>query len=50
MTVYTFLIPILGGDSAEKSRAIWCAKDSTASWLGWMLDGKQPDTGPDSGR
>ena len=42
ITVYTFLVPILGGDSPEKSRAIWCAKDSTAAWLGWMLEGKQP--------
>ena len=42
ITVYTFLIPILGGDSPEKTRAIWCAKDNTASWLGWMLEGKAP--------
>lgn len=42
ITVYTFLIPILGGDSPEKSRAIWCAKDSTATWLSWMLDAKVP--------
>ncbi|MFY8117798.1 MAG: DsbC family protein [Roseateles sp.] len=42
ITVYTFLIPILGGDSAEKSRNIWCAKDSQATWLSWMLDNKLP--------
>lgn len=42
VTVYTFLIPILGGDSPEKSRAIWCAKDGTAAWLAWMLKGEQP--------
>ncbi|ALT76164.1 MAG: DsbC family protein [Burkholderiaceae bacterium] len=42
VTVYTFLIPILGGDSAEKSRSIWCAKDSSSSWQSWMLDGKAP--------
>ena len=42
ITVYTFLIPILGGDSADKTRTIWCAKDSTASWLAWMLEGKAP--------
>ena len=28
VTVYTFLYPILGGDSPEKSRNIWCAKDN----------------------
>jgi thiol:disulfide interchange protein DsbC len=42
LTVYTFLIPILGGDSPEKSRSIWCAKDSTATWRAWMLEGKAP--------
>ena len=40
LTVYTFLIPILGGDSPEKARAVWCAKDRAASWKGWMIDGK----------
>ena len=42
VTVYTFLIPILGGDSPEKSRNIWCSKDSTAAWRNWMLDGVAP--------
>ncbi|MFY7864983.1 DsbC family protein [Roseateles sp.] len=42
LTVYTFLIPILGGDSAEKSRAVWCAKDSGAAWQALMLEGKAP--------
>ncbi|MEQ1808237.1 MAG: DsbC family protein [Burkholderiaceae bacterium] len=42
VTVYTFLIPILGGDSPEKSRNIWCAKDNTASWRNWMLEGTAP--------
>ncbi|MFG6414741.1 DsbC family protein [Roseateles sp. DC23W] len=46
VTVYTFLIPILGGDSPEKSRAIWCAKDNTAAWLGWMLKNEQPPKPP----
>lgn len=46
VTVYTFLIPILGGDSPEKSRAIWCAKDSTSTWLAWMLKGEQPPKAP----
>jgi len=48
VTVYTFLIPILGGDSSEKSRAIWCAKDNTAAWLGWMLKNEQPPKAPAS--
>jgi len=46
VTVYTFLIPILGGDSPEKTRAIWCAKDATATWLAWMLKGEQPPKAP----
>ncbi|HEY1090786.1 MAG TPA: DsbC family protein [Burkholderiaceae bacterium] len=39
VTVYTFVIAILGGDSPEKARAIWCNKDSTNVWRNWMLDG-----------
>jgi thiol:disulfide interchange protein DsbC len=39
VTVYTFLYPILGGDSPDKSRNIWCAKDSTKVWRDWMIEG-----------
>jgi thiol:disulfide interchange protein DsbC len=39
VTVYTFLYPILGGDSSDKSRNIWCAKDSTKVWRDWMVEG-----------
>ena len=39
VTVYTFLYPILGGDSPDKSRNIWCAKDSTKVWREWMIEG-----------
>jgi thiol:disulfide interchange protein DsbC len=42
LTVYTFLYPILGGDSPEKSRNIWCAKDNTKAWRDWMLAGTTP--------
>jgi thiol:disulfide interchange protein DsbC len=38
-TVYTFLMPILGPDSVEKSRNIWCANDATLAWHDWMLKG-----------
>jgi thiol:disulfide interchange protein DsbC len=37
VTIYMFLYPILGADSAEKSKAIWCAKDRSAAWLDWMV-------------
>ena len=42
VTVYTFLFPILGGDSPEKSRDIWCAKDNTSAWRDWMINGTAP--------
>jgi thiol:disulfide interchange protein DsbC len=42
VTIYTFLIPILGADSVLKSRDIWCAKDSTKVWRDWMLAGNVP--------
>ena len=42
VTVYTFLYPILGGDSPEKSRNIWCAKDNSAAWRDWMILGAPP--------
>jgi thiol:disulfide interchange protein DsbC len=42
ITVYTFLYPILGGDSPDKSRNIWCSKDSTKAWRDWMLNGTMP--------
>lgn len=37
VTVYLFLYPILGPDSTEKSRNIWCAKDKAKAWLDWMV-------------
>jgi thiol:disulfide interchange protein DsbC len=43
VTIYMFLYPILGADSVEKSKAIWCAKERTTAWLDWMLR-EQPVT------
>jgi thiol:disulfide interchange protein DsbC len=42
VTIYTFLLPILGPDSTVKSRDIWCAKDPAKAWREWMLDGDVP--------
>lgn len=42
VTVYMFLYPILGPDSSEKSKAIWCAKEPAKAWQDWMLRDKQP--------
>ncbi len=37
VTVHMFLIPILGADSTEKSRQIWCSADKLKAWNDWML-------------
>jgi len=42
ITVFTFVIPILGDDSAVKARDIWCAADRGATWRRWMVDGVAP--------
>jgi thiol:disulfide interchange protein DsbC len=46
ITVYTFLYPILGGDSPEKSKQIWCAKDNTKAWREWMIKGTPTTDSP----
>ena len=40
VTIYTFLYPVLGDDSVEKSKAIWCSADKAKAWNEWMLNGK----------
>ena len=42
VTIYTFVVPILGADSATKSRDIWCAKDAARAWRAWMIDNVAP--------
>lgn len=37
VTIHVFLYPILGPDSTEKSKAIWCARDKARSWQDWMV-------------
>lgn len=46
VTVYTFLLPVLGDDSFEKSKAIWCAPDRSKAWVDWMTAGKAPPATP----
>ncbi len=46
VTVYTFLYPVLGDDSYEKSKAIWCAPDRSKAWIDWMTAGKAPPAAP----
>lgn len=42
VTIYTFLLPILSQDSADKSKAIWCSKDRAKAWEDAMLKGVVP--------
>lgn len=46
VTVYTFLLPVLGDDSYDKSKAIWCAPDKSKAWVDWMNSGKAPPAVP----
>jgi thiol:disulfide interchange protein DsbC len=42
VTVYTFVVAILGDDSKVKANNIWCLKDRTQAWRDWMLTGAEP--------
>lgn len=46
VTVYTFLYPIqqLHPDSANKSKAIWCASNRVKAWNDWILNSKLPSS------
>lgn len=37
VTIHMFLYPILGADSTEKSKNIWCAKDKAKVWQDLMV-------------
>jgi thiol:disulfide interchange protein DsbC len=37
VTIHMFLYPILGPDSTDKARNIWCAKDKAQAWQDWMI-------------
>ena len=37
VTIHLFLYPILGPDSGEKARNIWCAKEPGKVWQDWMV-------------
>lgn len=42
VTVYLFLYPILGADSVQKARSIWCAQDKARAWESAMLKDQVP--------
>ena len=44
VTIHMFLYPILGPDSMDKSKNIWCAKDKVKSWQDWMVRDQAPAT------
>ena len=46
VTIYNFLYPILGADSGEKARNVWCAKDRAKTWSDWMLNNQTPASAP----
>ena len=41
-TIYTYLIPILSPDSAQKSKQIWCSADPYKAYMDWMINGITP--------
>ncbi len=43
VTIYTYLIPILSPDSAQKSKQIWCSADPYKSYIDWMINGIAPN-------
>ena len=42
VTIYTYLIPILSPDSAQKSKQIWCSADPQKAYIDWMINGIAP--------
>ena len=42
VTVYTYLLPILGPDSLQKSKQIWCSADPYKTYMDWMISGSTP--------
>lgn len=42
VTVYTFIIPVLGQKSEEIARAVECSSDPASAWTDWMLRAVRP--------
>jgi thiol:disulfide interchange protein DsbC len=40
VTIHVFLYPILGPQSTERSKVIWCARDKARTWQDWMVQDK----------
>lgn len=41
-TIYTFIVPILGQDSVDVAKDIWCSKDRVKSWNDYLVSKKRP--------
>ena len=42
VTIYVFLYPVLGPDSVEKAKSIWCSKDRAKAWDDQLVRGIAP--------
>jgi thiol:disulfide interchange protein DsbC len=42
VTIYVFLYPVLGPDSIEKAKSIWCSKDRAKAWDDQLVRGVAP--------
>ncbi len=42
VTIYVFLYPVLGPDSLEKAKSIWCSKDKIKAWDDQLVRGIAP--------
>lgn len=47
VTIYTFLLPVLGPESYEMSKGIWCSSDKAKTWNDWMTVGKAVPAAPE---
>ena len=45
VTIYVFLYPVLGPDSLQKAKAVWCSKDKAKVWDDQLVNNVAP-TGP----
>ena len=42
VTIYSFVYPVLSGDSMNKAKAVWCSVDRKKAWSQLMLKGIAP--------
>jgi thiol:disulfide interchange protein DsbC len=44
VTLYVFLYPVLGPDSIEKAKSIWCSRDKIKAWDDQLINNVAPTT------